>query len=166
MENKLTHLGHTSGYPQQYDPSVLEAIPRLENRVKYGITNDNPGFLAFDIWHAWEAGFLTQNGLPVAGVLKIIFSGNGPFIIESKSLKLYLSSFNMTRLGNHPEEGISLLLQTIQNDLDRVLETRPTVAFSVPLSTVKTTFPAGPYWNHSMILVQQCSMNLMKIQRY
>ncbi|NCD41151.1 MAG: NADPH-dependent 7-cyano-7-deazaguanine reductase QueF [Bacteroidia bacterium] len=129
MENKLTHLGHTSGYPQQYDPSVLEAIPRSENRVKYGITNDNPGFLAFDIWHAWEAGFLTQNGLPVAGVLKIIFSGNGPFIIESKSLKLYLSSFNMTRLGNHPEEGISLFLQTIQNDLDRVLETQPTVAF-------------------------------------
>lgn len=129
MANELTHLGQKSGYPQQYDPSVLEAIPRSLNREAYDITDETPGFLGFDVWHAWEVSFLTQKGMPVAGVLKIIFPQSSPFIVESKSLKLYLNSFNMTKIGNNREEGISLLLQTVQNDLDRVLESRPTVAF-------------------------------------
>ncbi len=129
MENKLSHLGRSSGYPQQYDPSVLEVIPRGLNREAYGITEDIPGFLGFDVWHAWEVSFLTKKGLPVAGVLKIIFPQNSPFIPESKSLKLYLNSFNMTKMGNNKEEGISLLLQAVQNDLDRILEMLPTLAF-------------------------------------
>ena len=127
MEPKV--LGQKSAFPGKYDPSFLDPVARSENRELYNISDVNPGFVGFDVWHAWEIGFLTNNGLPVAGVLKIIYPQSSPFIIESKSLKLYLNSFNMTHLGNSPQEGISLLLQTVQNDLDRVLESRPTVAF-------------------------------------
>lgn len=127
MQPKI--LGQKSVFPVKYDPSLLDPVPRSENREIYNITDENPGFLGFDVWHAWEVGFLTNNGLPVAGVLKIIYPQTSPFIVESKSLKLYLNSFNMTHLGASPQEGISILLQTVQNDLDRVLEARPTVAF-------------------------------------
>jgi len=129
MEQELTHLGNQSGYPQEYAPDVLEAIPRSLNREQYNIDEETPGFLGFDIWHAWEVSFITQKGMPVSGVLKIIYPQSSPFIVESKSLKLYLNSFNMTRLGKNRKEGISLLLQTVQNDLDRVLESLPTVSF-------------------------------------
>ncbi|PLW95898.1 MAG: NADPH-dependent 7-cyano-7-deazaguanine reductase QueF [Marinilabiliales bacterium] len=129
MEQELTHLGNQSGYPQEYAPDVLEAIPRSLNREQYHIDEETPGFLGFDIWHAWEVSFITQKGMPVSGVLKIIYPQSSPFIVESKSLKLYLNSFNMTRLGKNRKEGISLLLQTVQNDLDRVLESLPTVSF-------------------------------------
>jgi len=129
MEQELTHLGNRSGYPQEYAPDVLEAIPRSLNREQYNIDEETPGFLGFDVWHAWEVSFITQKGMPVSGVLKIIYPQSSPFIVESKSLKLYLNSFNMTRLGKNRKEGISLLLQTVQNDLDRVLESLPTVSF-------------------------------------
>jgi 7-cyano-7-deazaguanine reductase len=129
MEQELTHLGNRSGYPQEYAPDVLEAIPRSLNREQYNIDEETPGFLGFDIWHAWEVSFITQKGMPVSGVLKIIYPQSSPFIVESKSLKLYLNSFNMTRLGKNRKEGISLLLQTVQNDLDRALESLPTVSF-------------------------------------
>lgn len=129
MEENLTHLGQRSGYPQQYDPSVLEPVPRSINRTAYGIDESTPGFLGFDVWHAWEVSFLTRRGMPVVGVLKIIIPQSSPFIVESKSLKLYLNSFNMTRMGNTKQEGIKLLVATVQNDLDRILESLPTVAF-------------------------------------
>ncbi|PZX20055.1 7-cyano-7-deazaguanine reductase [Breznakibacter xylanolyticus] len=120
---EATLLGKHVEYPATYAPQVLVAVPRQLNRTQYAIDDKNLPFTGYDVWHAWEAGFLTRRGLPVAGVLKIIYPANNPVIVESKSLKLYLNSFNMERLGNTPEDGIREFKLTVQRDLATLLQT-------------------------------------------
>ena len=97
IESKV--LGQQVAYPTDYCPSILVPVPRSLNREIYDIHTPEELFRGFDTWHAYEAGFLTRNGLPVCGVLKLVYPANSPCIVESKSLKLYLNSLNMTRLG-------------------------------------------------------------------
>ncbi|MBR3604923.1 MAG: NADPH-dependent 7-cyano-7-deazaguanine reductase QueF, partial [Candidatus Gastranaerophilales bacterium] len=94
-----THLGQKSALIDKYDPSLLVAIPRIENRRQYNIKNENLPFLGFDVWHAYEFSVLLNNNLPITRVLKLKYSSDSEFLIESKSLKLYLNSFNMTNYG-------------------------------------------------------------------
>ena len=106
MTIEATHLGRQSAYPQQYDPSVLVAVPRHLNRGQYNIEEQNLPFEGIDVWHAYEFSFLTQKGAPVVGLLKITYSCNNEFLVESKSLKLYLNSFNMSRYGKTKTQGV------------------------------------------------------------
>lgn len=121
MNIEATHLGHQSNYPQQYDPSVLVAVPRQLNRDQYAIEANGLPFEGVDVWHAYEFSFLTQKGTPIVGVLKIVYPCNNPFLVESKSLKLYLNSFNMSRFGNTKSEGIPQITNTIETDLSNLL---------------------------------------------
>ena len=54
-------LGLASQYPDQYDPSLLFPIPRVENRLKLGL---KPGqalpFVGVDIWNAFELSWLNK----------------------------------------------------------------------------------------------------------
>ena len=81
-----THLGKKSGGSEFYDPSLLVAVPRIENRKQYNIDNENLPFYGWDVWHAYEFSCLTENGLPVTRILKIKYSCESEFIVESKSL--------------------------------------------------------------------------------
>lgn len=119
---EATHLGKQSAYPKHYDKSVLVAVPRIWNRQQYQILNEALPFSGVDVWHAYEFSFLTQNGLPVNGVLKFVYDASNEFLVESKSLKLYLNSFNMDRYGRTPAEGIALVLNTIETDLSALLQ--------------------------------------------
>ena len=116
-----TVLGHRVEYPQTYDPKILVAVPRSLNRSLYGLDDDALPFVGFDTWHAYELGFLTEKGLPVQAVLKIVYPATSPSIVESKSLKLYLNSFNMERIGRTPAEGLRQVTATIAADLSRLL---------------------------------------------
>jgi 7-cyano-7-deazaguanine reductase len=122
MAIEATHLGKQSSYPQHYDPSVLVAVPRILNREQYGISNDSLPFSGVDVWHAYEFSFLTQNGLPVVGMLKLAYPANNEFLVESKSLKLYLNSFNMDRFGETRKQGIAAVIEIIGNDLSELLK--------------------------------------------
>lgn len=122
MTIEATHLGRQSSYPQQYDPSVLVAVPRQLNREQYGISNKALPFLGVDVWHAYEFSFLTKKGAPVVGLLKITYPCNNEFLVESKSLKLYLNSFNMSRYGNTKAEGVEWVIDTIKTDLSSLLK--------------------------------------------
>jgi 7-cyano-7-deazaguanine reductase len=86
-------------------------------------------FSGVDVWHAYELGFLTQTGLPVTGLLKIVYPANSEFLVESKSLKLYLNSFNMERFGHTPAQGVQLVLNTIEKDLSPLLKTTLSLNF-------------------------------------
>ena len=121
IESKV--LGQQVAYPTDYCPSILVPVPRNLNREIYDIHSPEELFRGFDTWHAYEAGFLTRNGLPVCGVLKLIYPANSPCIVESKSLKLYLNSLNMTRLGEDIPSGIETYLQTVKSDLEQILQT-------------------------------------------
>ncbi len=124
MSIESTHLGKTSSYPTHYEPTVLVAVPRDVNRIQYGIENEALPFTGIDIWHAYEFSFLLNSGLPVAGILKITYPAESESIVESKSLKLYLNSFNMDKFGNIPEDGVKEVLSTIKNDLSALLKTK------------------------------------------
>ena len=84
-------LGKKIDTPPEYSPEILVPIPRSWNRTIYNIPDEPSIFYGFDAWHAYEIGFLTEKGLPVTGLLKIVYPSTSKNIVESKSLKLYLN---------------------------------------------------------------------------
>lgn len=116
-------LGKRVNYPQAYTPEILVAVPRTLNREIYQIHQPEILFTGFDSWHAYEVSFLLKNGMPLAGVLKIVYPADSPYLIESKSLKLYLGSFNMERLGETSPEAASRFIHIVEQDLSRLLQT-------------------------------------------
>ncbi|MCA1745741.1 MAG: NADPH-dependent 7-cyano-7-deazaguanine reductase QueF, partial [Bacteroidales bacterium] len=127
IEGKI--LGKQVSYPQQYTPEMLVAVPRSLNREIYQLSAGNLPFKGVDVWHAYELSFLTEKGLPVTGLLKFSYSSHSEFLVESKSLKLYLNGFNMEKMGRNPAEGIDQILSTIEKDLSAVLKTKVNLAF-------------------------------------
>ena len=74
-------------------------------------------FEGYDVWHCYEFSTLLNNGIPVTRVLKLKYSSNSEYIVESKSLKLYLNSYNMSRFGDSIDECLSICKSNIERDL-------------------------------------------------
>ena len=89
------HLGQISEYKSSYDPDLLVSEPRENNRHHIGESESCLPFDGYDTWNAYEVSALTYDGLPVAGVAKIVYACCSKYIVESKSIKLYFNSFNM-----------------------------------------------------------------------
>lgn len=104
---EITKLGNKVGYSSQYDPTQLEFIPRAPRRKDY-----TAPMYGVDIWTCYEVSFLTMEGVPQFHVLRIVNPANSENIFESKSLKLYLNSFNNTRF-----ENLSDVIERIKLDL-------------------------------------------------
>lgn len=124
-----THLGKKVSGSEIYDPNLIVAIPRIENRRQYNIENNNLPFKGFDIWHAYEFSSMTKNGIPVTRLMKMKYNCDSEFLVESKSLKLYLNSFNMTRFGNSIKECLEICKNTIEKDLSEKLKTDVKINF-------------------------------------
>jgi 7-cyano-7-deazaguanine reductase len=116
-------LGKNTKYGDTYNPDILVREERSNNREQYGITEKKLPFIGADIWHAYEVSFLTKKGLPVNGVLKLFIPCESRYIVESKSLKLYLFSFNMEKLGVDKQESIKVFETRVKRDLDALLGT-------------------------------------------
>ena len=101
-------LGKTSAYQTQYAPDLLFPIPRQGKRDELQLNGTLP-FFGVDIWNAYEISWLNMRGKPQVAIATIIAPADTPNIIESKSFKLYLNSFNQTRLAN--EEALLALLR-------------------------------------------------------
>ncbi len=112
-----------------YNPSYLVAVPRYENRKQYNINNKDLPFEGCDVWHAYEFSSMTNNGLPFTRLLKLKYSCQSEFIVESKSLKLYLNSFNMSRFGSSIEDGLLICKEIIKKDLSTLLKTDTELCF-------------------------------------
>lgn len=119
-----THLGKKSQGSEKYNPLLLVAIPRCENRKQYNIDDNNLPFDGFDVWHAYEFSALTQNGVPVTRLLKLKYDCKSKFLVESKSLKLYLNSFNMSKFGATVNECLEICKNIIEKDLEEKLKTK------------------------------------------
>ena len=119
-----THLGKKSQGSENYNPSLLVAIPRCENRKQYDINDNSLPFDGFDVWHAYEFSALTQNGVPVTRLLKLKYDCKSKFLVESKSLKLYLNSFNMSKFGATVNECLEICKNIIEKDLGEKLQTK------------------------------------------
>ena len=123
MDNSIVskHLGQTSQYKSTYDPSLLVKEPRRSNRVHLGLVDDNLPFVGYDVWNAYEVSCLLKNCVPIAAYAKIVYPCNNLYIVESKSLKLYLNSFNMYPMGDTVAEALVNLEVVISNDLSDLL---------------------------------------------
>lgn len=119
-------LGKEVTYTSSYDPKLLFPVARNLNREKIGIKSILP-FTGVDIWNAYEISWLEPGGKPQVGMAEIRFSVESVNIIESKSLKLYLNSFNQTHFPS-PEKVVQVILR----DLERVSEGPVTVSFTLP----------------------------------
>ena len=123
------HLGKVggAGYSDQYNRDLLVKVPRELNRETYNLSGNE--FVGVDTWNAYEVSAITTKGQPVAGMLKIVCPSDSQYHVESKSIKLYLNSFNMTRLGDTAVECILEIEKRVKADLDKLLETDTTVSF-------------------------------------
>ena len=109
----LGPLGHATRYPDRYDPALLFPVSRAPQREAIGL---GPGaalpFTGADVWTAYEHTWLDGRGLPRIAMLSIVVPVDSPFIVESKSVKLYLGSFAQTRFDDEAS-----VLATIGRDL-------------------------------------------------
>ena len=104
--NISKHLGQTSKYKSKYDPELLVREPRSSNRQHLGVVDSNLPFTGYDTWNAYEVSCLNANGVPITGFAKITYPCSNAYIVESKSLKLYLNSFNMTYFTSNVRSDI------------------------------------------------------------
>ena len=107
-------LGKTVGYPSVYDATLLFPIARLGARQEIGVQSSALPFHGWDLWNAYEMSWLNEKGLPQVALLRIKVPCTSPNIIESKSFKLYLNSFNQTRFASNAE-----VLKCLQQDLSQ-----------------------------------------------
>ncbi|HDQ4041246.1 TPA: NADPH-dependent 7-cyano-7-deazaguanine reductase QueF [Yersinia enterocolitica] len=89
-------LGKPTAYCDNYDVTLLQAVPRSMNREPLGLYPDNLPFHGADIWTLYELSWLNSKGLPQVAVGEISLNAESVNLIESKSFKLYLNSFNQT----------------------------------------------------------------------
>lgn len=108
----ITHLGSGKDYqtPLHVEKLLLESVPRSINREQYDIKFPFC-FVGQDVWNCYEFSCLI-NEWPITGVLKIVYGAGSTNIVESKSLKLYLNSFNMVNFHSKDE-----IIEKVRKDL-------------------------------------------------
>jgi len=97
-----SQLGQATVYADQYDASLLFSISRAPQRTELGLGATLP-FLGADLWTAFELSWLNGRGKPQVALAHIMVPCESVNLIESKSLKLYLGSFNNTRFADAAE---------------------------------------------------------------
>lgn len=123
--------------PDSIDASLLVAVPRSLNREQYNIKEDALPFIGHDIWNCYEVSALLDNGYPLSGVLKISYPSNSLCIVESKSLKLYLNSFNMAKVAEREYDASRAIVTQVTDDLTKLLNTKVEAEFKAFNSYIK-----------------------------
>ncbi len=88
-----SQLGKSSSYVDHYDAALLFPIARRPKRDEIGLTGTLP-FFGADLWTAYELSWLNPRGKPQLALARITVPAESTHIVESKSVKLYLNSFN------------------------------------------------------------------------
>jgi 7-cyano-7-deazaguanine reductase len=94
-----SQLGKTSTYVDQYTPDLLYPLSRSTQRQTIGV-GDRPLFVGADLWTAYELSWLNMRGKPQIAMARMVVPCESTHLVESKSLKLYLNSFNNTRFAD------------------------------------------------------------------
>ncbi|MGI2172683.1 NADPH-dependent 7-cyano-7-deazaguanine reductase QueF [Shewanella ulleungensis] len=119
-------LGHATVYQAEYDASLLQGVPRKLNRDAIALSGDLP-FHGTDIWTGYELSWLNAKGKPVVALLEVQLDINSANLIESKSFKLYLNSFNQTKF-----DSVENLQDTLSRDLAACAQGEVTVKVIEP----------------------------------
>jgi 7-cyano-7-deazaguanine reductase len=105
-------LGKATEYQSHYAPELLYPIPRQLKRSELGIADGAQPFVGEDLWNAYELSWLNPKGKPVVAVGTFRVPADSPNLIESKSFKLYLNSFNQSTFAD-----VETVSQTLERDL-------------------------------------------------
>ena len=93
-------LGKAVAYAEHYAPGLLFPIARQGKRDEIGIAAGALPFIGEDLWTAFELSWLGPRGKPEVALAHFRVPADSPNIVESKSFKLYLNSFNQTRVAS------------------------------------------------------------------
>ena len=88
----------TTDYPTEYSPETLYPIARSMGRDAIG-WHDEKLKVGVDWWQAFEMSWLNSQGISQVAIARFGIPASSPFIVESKSLKLYLNSINFTEFS-------------------------------------------------------------------
>jgi 7-cyano-7-deazaguanine reductase len=155
-----SHLGKSTEYIDQYQPNLLKTIPRDIQRQSLA-NKSLQQMHGFDLWNAYELSWLNLKHKPEIAILQLRIPSDSPWMVESKSLKLYLNSFQQT-----PFESTELVKKTIAKDLSEYLETHVLAELILP-----SQFSQHPFCKKIHLLDQEkgycldqldidCSQNL------
>ncbi len=106
-------LGKATEYREIYAPDLLQAVPRSMNRVELNLTAELP-FSGTDRWNGYELSWLNSKGKPLVAIMRCEVPVSSPNLIESKSFKLYLNSFNQSHF-----DCIESVVETLTADLSQ-----------------------------------------------
>jgi 7-cyano-7-deazaguanine reductase len=126
MSVQHSPLGKISPYTEHYDPSLLFPIPRAGKRAELGLHGTLP-FFGSDIWNAYELSWLNPRGKPEIALARFTVPADTPNLVESKSLKLYLNSYNQTRM-----DSAEAVRARIETDLSAAAGGRVSVVLMEP----------------------------------
>ncbi|HGH5990759.1 NADPH-dependent 7-cyano-7-deazaguanine reductase QueF [Morganella morganii] len=120
-------LGKKTGYEQHYNPALLQGVPRSLNRDALHLHADNLPFRGADLWTLYELSWLQPNGVPCIALGYVSLDAAGLNLIESKSFKLYLNSFNQTVFASADD-----VRRTLEQDLSACAQGTVTVELLRP----------------------------------
>jgi 7-cyano-7-deazaguanine reductase len=106
-----SQLGKSASYADQYEAGLLYPLPRVAQRSLIGV-GEQPVFVGADLWTAYELSWLNQRGKPQVALGRFMVPCESTHLVESKSLKLYLNSFNNSRF-----DSMTHVQALMQNDL-------------------------------------------------
>jgi 7-cyano-7-deazaguanine reductase len=110
-----SQLGKRSSYVDRYDPSLLFPIPRAQQRHEIGVGESLP-FVGADCWNAFELSWLNPKGKPMIAMARITIPCESTHLVESKSFKLYLNSFNNSTFSDAQQ-----VRECLRNDLSAAI---------------------------------------------
>lgn len=130
-------LGKKADYPSNYDPNLLFSMPRQPKRDEIGVRGALP-FSGFDVWNHYEVSWLNAKGKPIVAMAVVVYSCDSPYIIESKSMKLYFNAFNNVRF-----ETIETVQQRMEQDIRERVQGTYVRVLLMPLAKMApfTVFP-------------------------
>jgi len=134
MSHDLPHdlpLGKKVAYDFTYNPELLHPVPRRLGREAAGLLSFAGSRQGVDIWNIYELSWLSPSGLPAIAIAELRVPADSPSLIESKSLKLYCNSFNMSRFESSEE-----VRTTMEQDLGRAAGARVKVHLIEPAAFV------------------------------
>lgn len=128
-----TQLGQATKYEENYNPNLLCGVPRSLGRKKIATLSSCTPFHGVDIWSAYEISWLNFRGKPQTAIGEFHIPHNSPNLIESKSFKLYLNSFNQEKFATQKE-----VLNVIRKDLSSCAGVPVKAIFSSPRERIQT----------------------------
>ncbi|MBL4799938.1 MAG: NADPH-dependent 7-cyano-7-deazaguanine reductase QueF [Oleispira sp.] len=135
VHSESNPLGKQSDYIDNYDATLLFPISRAESWKAAGIERNTLPFFGEDVWNGYEISWLNDKGIPQVAMAEFRLPATSPFLIESKSFKLYLNSYNQTRFANK---------ETVERRMVRDLSAAAGGEVKVTILALDYSFPAEP----------------------